>query len=689
MYHKKNNWIYTSAISISLLLLALLSNSCKREEFTPIAEGLIIAEDVEIIENDTWNENFISMDSSNYTLKFSQNLNSIQPIQEGNIIVSAVGEGMLREVTSVSMASNEITFRTKAASLTDAIEQGYIEFNKQLTIQQIDFYSNGKLLNTKSYNTGAPPETLPIDAVIYDIDGNLSTTNDQIKITGGLSYSWELIGVIDISLLNGINEINFGFRSSEELNLNLVAGMQYTLEKSVPIAIVHFGTFVVMAGPFPLVFIPQLKIITGINGYASASISVGITQSLYFDAGLQYLRDDGWKPYQNLTKDFGFIPPQLNMNAGAMAYIMPQMELNLYGVVGPYANLKLYGNLEADIQRTPWWELHAGIMVGAGVKLDIFDNSMVDFSVDDLIEYDVIIAQAEASLSNPPKVYTSNITDITKTSAKCGGNVTDQGSDPVTSRGVCWSTSPNPTISNRHTTNGSGLGNFTSNITDLSPGTKYYVRAYARSNSGTGYGSQKEFTTKEEGDINDVPDEVNDFLNQYLIETLQDDGLIIHKGFSPPDVTGNYYMNSLKELNTGLSFVEYSYKFFSQTADYKIKINAHSNTSTREGLGAFISGYGYDFSIYCEMNSEITDGDHLVYIQSADIYSGTITSSGIKNYQKGFIIIHKENDINDNFMDEGDTRIIYESDGLVERVSTYPYIPNIKSTSDYPGIFRK
>ena len=94
-----------------------------------------------------------------------------------------------------------------------------------------------------------------------------------------------------------------------------------------------------------------------------------------------------------------------------------------------------------------------------------------------------------------PTVTTSNVTDITSTSAKCGGVVANSGGADVTARGVCWSTTENPTISGTHTSNGTGTGTFTSNIAGLSDNTTYYVRAYATNSVGTSYGEQKTFTT--------------------------------------------------------------------------------------------------------------------------------------------------------------------------------------------------
>jgi hypothetical protein len=95
-----------------------------------------------------------------------------------------------------------------------------------------------------------------------------------------------------------------------------------------------------------------------------------------------------------------------------------------------------------------------------------------------------------------PTVTTDSVTSITGVTASCGGTVTDNGGLNVTARGVCWSTSQNPTLSDSHTTNGSGLGDFTSNITGLSISTTYYVRSYATTSAGTGYGEQVSFTTR-------------------------------------------------------------------------------------------------------------------------------------------------------------------------------------------------
>ena len=95
-----------------------------------------------------------------------------------------------------------------------------------------------------------------------------------------------------------------------------------------------------------------------------------------------------------------------------------------------------------------------------------------------------------------PTVTTDSVDAVTDTTATCGGTVTADGNAAVTMRGVCWSTLPNPTVSDSHTDDGTGLGIFNSSMTGLTSGTIYYVRAYATNSAGTAYGTTRTFTTR-------------------------------------------------------------------------------------------------------------------------------------------------------------------------------------------------
>ena len=95
-----------------------------------------------------------------------------------------------------------------------------------------------------------------------------------------------------------------------------------------------------------------------------------------------------------------------------------------------------------------------------------------------------------------PVLTTTAITGINGTTATAGGNSTSDGNATITARGVCWSTTANPTDAlSTKTVDGTVTGAFTSAITGLTANTNYYVRAYATNSFGTAYGAQVSFNT--------------------------------------------------------------------------------------------------------------------------------------------------------------------------------------------------
>ena len=95
-----------------------------------------------------------------------------------------------------------------------------------------------------------------------------------------------------------------------------------------------------------------------------------------------------------------------------------------------------------------------------------------------------------------PTVTTTIPTNVTASTAKCGGNATSDGGADVTERGICLSKNPGPYITNSTVfKSGSGTGMYTIDLTNLSNNTTYYVKAYAKNSEGIAYGEERPFTT--------------------------------------------------------------------------------------------------------------------------------------------------------------------------------------------------
>ena len=94
-----------------------------------------------------------------------------------------------------------------------------------------------------------------------------------------------------------------------------------------------------------------------------------------------------------------------------------------------------------------------------------------------------------------PTIITNNISSVSTTTAVSGGNISSNGGDSVTARGVCFGTTSNPTLLCNVVNCGNGSGTFSANLTNLLPDTTYYLRAFATNSLGTAYGNEIIFNT--------------------------------------------------------------------------------------------------------------------------------------------------------------------------------------------------
>ncbi len=133
----------------------------------------------------------------------------------------------------------------------------------------------------------------------------------------------------------------------------------------------------------------------------------------------------------------------------------------------------------------------------AGQNLEFVDQ------FGNIVAYPSLSPTGELLDAMRPSVVTNvTVTDVTKTSATTGGKVVAPGASDVTECGVCYGTSPYPTIMDAHlTATPDANGEYTVNLTGLQPNTTYYVRAYATNAIGTSYGTSMPFTTRGDATI--------------------------------------------------------------------------------------------------------------------------------------------------------------------------------------------
>lgn len=272
-----------------------------------------------------------------------------------------------------------------------------------------------------------------------------------------------------------------------------------------------------------------------------------------------------------------------------------------------------------------------------------------------------------------PTVTTATLTNITSISATAGGVVVSDGGATVTSRGVCWGTSTLPTINDSKLVLGSGIGTFSGSITGLLAGVNYYVRAFATNSAGTSYGIAMS--------VNGLTADINNLVGQNVLDELKRLGMQINGGVTPPTVTGIFNITPfiLKNSNIpgdyaiGYQFYDTHIQFSNQdnskltvTVDEASFTSSGAVSSTSTSTGSFVVGSGKLFTVFVKILATRSTGETADLVE---VISGTIEPNGVSNLLYANYMIDNHG-YTQTYMDNNSARIIYDSDGMSERISS-------------------
>jgi hypothetical protein len=404
---KRNKMILVILI---LSMIALIFSGCGVTPQLPDEPLEPIIPDTTMVLEDEAIGQILSVAEDHSVITFSNSTSQLEGLIPGTHII-ALGvtektpEGLLRKVTNVrrgGKGNKQVIVETESATLEEAIRQGECTFIESLNaedakdpvcyVKGIEFIRDRSTI--KDSKTQLLDFNYTIDTIIYDGDNNPNTKDDNIALTGQVSFDYDLLFSMKIKLFHKLKKLDFRNIVHLEKNLEVTVGgsvESFSYEKTLWSQ--SLGTKVIMIGCFPLVLSPKISICANTEGEIIAEVTAEVTDKDIYTVGVQV--DNGnWQPissHENYSS-----PPSLSISAGGEVTfgVGPKLECKLEGVLGPYCEVLVYGKAKADTSENPWWEIYAGILAKAGIKVEIFSKVLLSNELT-LLDLQKLIKQAD------------------------------------------------------------------------------------------------------------------------------------------------------------------------------------------------------------------------------------------------------------------------------------------------------
>ena len=175
---------------------------------------------------------------------------------------------------------------------------------------------------------------------------------------------------------------------------------------------------------------------------------------------------------------------------------------------------------------------------------------------------------------------------------------------------------------------------------------------------------------------NGLTRDINDLIPEVILEAIEELGMLIHRGGNPPsDITGTY-LGSLMILvasnipeessNIGEEFSDFRHTLSAQDNDaLTINVQTAQVSLTGEGEGAYLVGDENKFTVFCLVDI-IIDGHAC---KTVDVFSGEITSGGIKDFYYAFVMVEGGGSQWD-LVEDGQGRLVRDENGMASRITT-------------------
>ena len=341
------------------------------------------------------------------TFTFTQMTAELVEVNVSDIIVSGPSsidqDGYLRKVTGVTPQDPGVIFTTEPATLEEAIQNGSAFMSETLDPGQVSITS------TLPGVTMLPSESRsPItfyyevnNVVLYDRDGNTTTKGDQIRANGTIEFEMDFILYLKMQ--------NFQVKRFSLTNENTIRDTlevfteieMLSLKEETILATHYFTPITLMVGYFPIVFVPKMDLVVGVDGSVKVGVSTEVSHEMSMRTGIEYDYSMGWRPFAEFDDSYLYTPPHLTLEMKLKGYFGARFNLYLYGLAGPYVKITPYLEIKVEPLESPWWTLYGGIEVPVGFRANDLLDKVLNLEEYEAFAIGVKKVLAQANVSDP------------------------------------------------------------------------------------------------------------------------------------------------------------------------------------------------------------------------------------------------------------------------------------------------
>jgi hypothetical protein len=331
--------------------------------------------------------NGISINDS--SVIFSQPIN----FSVGDIVASGrtsqTPNGLIRQITSISSDRKRIV--TTQATLEQLSRDASFNYTHELTPQGVSSFSGrgGVSMSpavSNAFNFGVNFNNV----VLYDRDGNTTTTDDQVRLNGNISFNTGFDFNVDVRGFR-LNQVKFQQRLTE--SADLTAGINLlglASIQNIKIAEYTFSLIVVGVMPpfIPIIVVPKIEVNVGINRSRMNPLSLRVKQDASLTGTLIY--NGGWDASVNFSNNFEFSNPVITGDWDFSVYAGPTLKLSLFGISGPSADIS--ARLRVAATNGGDWKLFGGLAASLGASVDILGHNIAAYTRE-VLSYERILAE--------------------------------------------------------------------------------------------------------------------------------------------------------------------------------------------------------------------------------------------------------------------------------------------------------